>query len=556
LGEKGKKVPDTFFVRLVRGEVECYGSCVLRGSKDDGMTRKEDETLRFERLISDLSARFVRTSADAVDREIKHALQRIAEFFDVDRAHFAEFVDGGKTLLVSHEYRLPGIETFPNRLTDDMAPWFMERLRSGEIVKIHRLEDLPEEAGWESEQVRKTDLKSALAVPVSVGGSVICALSFDSFRAQGVWTDEQTQRIQLIGEIFASALQRSRTERKLKTALREVKMLKDQLQRDYAYLREEIDARGGYRQIVGESSVLKYLLFRVEQIARTDTTVLILGETGTGKELIAHAIHDASPRRKRPLVKVNCAVLPSNLMESELFGHEKGAFSGATDSRLGRFEVADGTTLFLDEVGELPAESQAKLLRVLEEGEFEHVGSSQTKKVNVRVIAASNRDLEGAVDEGVFRKDLWYRLNVFPITVPPLRDRQEDIPLLVDWLVRDICARHGRKAPKIPAKALRILQAYDWPGNVRELRNVIERSLITTQGATLELEALPVSRKAENGPARGKKSLEQIERDYIVEVLEQTRWRVHGPEGAAKILGLHPSTLRSRMHKLGIDRSA
>ena len=519
------------------------------------MSRKADDNLGFERLISDLSARLVGTSADEVDREIKHALEQIVKFFDVDRGHFAEFVDESRTILVSHEYRLPGIEPFPERLTDDMMPWFVGRLRSGETFKIHRLEDLPEEAIQEKEHLRRSDLKSSLAIPVSVGGSVTCVLSFDSFRSHRIWTDEQTQRIRMIGEIFANALQRSRTERKLKKALREVKVLKNQLQRDYSYLKEEVDARSGYERIVGESSVLKYLLFRVEQIARTDTTVLILGETGTGKELIARAIHDSSPRRKRPLVKVNCAVLPDNLIESELFGHEKGAFTGATDSRSGRFEVADGTTLFLDEVGELPAASQAKLLRVLEEGEFERLGSSHTKKVNVRVIAASNRDLETEVEKGLFRKDLWYRLNVFPITVPPLRDRREDIPLLAGWLARDICGRLGRKTPRLPKEAIRALQAYDWPGNVRELRNVIERSLITTQGDTLEVQGLPGPRRPENGSARLGKSLEELEREYIVEVLEQTRWRVHGPEGAARILGLHPSTLRSRMRKLGIERS-
>jgi len=281
---------------------------------------------------------------------------------------------------------------------------------------------------------------------------------------------------------------------------------------------------------------------------------LIQGETGTGKELIAHAIHDASPRRERPLVKVNCAALPANLIESELFGHEKGAFSGAAEKRKGRFEVADGATLFLDEIGELKAESQAKLLRVLEEGEFERVGSSHTTKVDVRVLAASNRDLESEVERGLFRKDLWYRLNVFPITVPPLRDRLEDVPLLVDWIVKDICRRLGRKTPKIPKKATKALQAYDWPGNVRELRNVIERAVITTRGNVLELQDLHVGQALEARPARVARSLDELERDYIIETLEKTYWKVEGPGGAARILRLHPSTLRSRMRKLGIEK--
>jgi transcriptional regulator with GAF, ATPase, and Fis domain len=526
----------------------------LNGSRDEGMAQKGDESLRFERFISDLSARFVMASCAEVDREINNALEKIVKFFDVDRADFAEFTEERRILILSYEYVLPGIEPFPGQITDAVLPWFTERLRSGEVVEMRRLDDFPEEAIREREYVRRSGLKASLNIPVSIGGSVIGVLSFDSFRSHRIWTDEQVKRIRMIGDIFANALQRSRAEKRLRTALREVKVLKNQLERDYSYLREEMDARGGYKRIVGESSVLKYLLFRVEQIARTDTTVLILGETGTGKELIARAIHDGSPRGKRPLVKVNCAVLSNNLIESELFGHEKGAFSGAADSRSGRFEVADGTTLFLDEVGELPAASQAKLLRVLEEGEFERLGSSHTKKVNIRVVAASNRDLEMEVEQGLFRKDLWYRLNVFPITVPPLRDRREDIPLLVDWLARDICGRMGRRTPKIPQKAIRVLQAYDWPGNVRELRNVIERSLITTQGDALDVGDFPGPRKVENGPSRRKKSLEDLEREYIFEVLEQTRWRVHGPEGAARILGLHPSTLRSRMQKLGVER--
>jgi len=522
------------------------------GSRE--MNEMADERLRFEQLISDLSAKFVRVSSDRVGPEIRNAITEIVRFFDFDRGEFGEFAEDSNSLLLRQSYTRAGIEPFPDEITNDLLPWYTETLRSGQVVRMERPEDLPKEATREREYVRRVGMKSSLNLPISIEGAIVCILSLESFRSYRVWTDEEVRRIQLIGEIFANALRRSRTEKKLREALSEIKQLKDQYSSDYSYLREEIRRRGDYKRIVGKSNALKHTMSRIEQIGHTDTTVLIQGETGTGKELIAHAIHDASPRRERPLVKVNCAALPANLIESELFGHEKGAFSGAVEKRKGRFEVADGATLFLDEIGELKAESQAKLLRVLEEGEFERVGSSHTTKVDVRVLAASNRDLESEVERGLFRKDLWYRLNVFPITVPPLRDRLEDVPLLVDWIVKDICRRLGRKTPKIPKKATKALQAYDWPGNVRELRNVIERAVITTRGNVLELQDLHVGQALEARPARVARSLDELERDYIIETLEKTYWKVEGPGGAARILRLHPSTLRSRMRKLGIEK--
>ncbi|GAB6193603.1 sigma 54-interacting transcriptional regulator [Desulfocastanea catecholica] len=345
---------------------------------------------------------------------------------------------------------------------------------------------------------------------------------------------------------------RKNNEEQLRQALLEIQHYKEQLEAESAYLRREMKLSCNHDNIIGSSNALQYVLFKIEQIAATDTSVLLLGETGTGKELFARAIHKNSGRKDRPLIKINCATLPANLIESELFGHEKGAFTGAHLRQTGRFELADKATIFLDEIGELPLELQAKLLRVLQEGEFERLGGSRTIKVDVRVIAATNRDLEADVCNGLFRKDLWYRLNVFPITAPPLRDRVDDIPQLVRYFV-DIFARKLRKnIDLVPLSVMNQLEKYPWPGNIRELENVIERAVINTSGSTLHLAD---ELKQPNGARTTQlKSLEDMEREYITMVLEKTNWKVSGQNSAAEILGLKRSTLRARMEKHGIRR--
>jgi chemotaxis protein methyltransferase CheR len=339
---------------------------------------------------------------------------------------------------------------------------------------------------------------------------------------------------------------------KAEADLSEIKKLKDQLEAERAYLQEEIKLEYNHDKIIGQSDSLKYVLYKAEQIAGSDTTVLVLGETGTGKELVARAIHGLSLRKNRSLVKVNCAALPSNLIESELFGHEKGAFTGSHSRRLGRFEVANGATLFLDEIGELPLELQSKLLRVLQDGEFERLGSSNSVKVDVRVVAATNRNLEEEVRKGRFREDLLYRLNIFPITMPPLRDRMEDIPLLVDFYVKKISKRMAKTIELISAGVMSSLQNYHWPGNVRELENVIERAVINSSGPKLRL-ADELKRPLQ-GLITNNKTLDAVERDYIVQTLDQTHWKIGGKNSAAEILGLDRSTLRGRMRKLGIQK--
>lgn len=336
-------------------------------------------------------------------------------------------------------------------------------------------------------------------------------------------------------------------------AYEEISRLKAQLEQENLYLQEEIKTELNFEDIVGRSSPVKSVLKAVETVAPTDATVLLLGETGTGKELIARAIHSLSKRRNKALVKVNCAALPAGLIESELFGHEKGAFTGALMRKIGRFELADHGTIFLDEIGDLPQDLQAKILRVLQEREFERVGSAQTIKVDVRVIAATNKNLERSVQEGGFRQDLYYRLNVFPVRMPALRERREDISLLVKYFAMKYSTKLGKRIETIPQKSMDSLSAYPWPGNVRELENIIERAVITSRGSQLELgDWLPKPGSAPVGERIP--TLEELEREHIVQVLELTGWRVSGERGAAKLLGLRPTTLEARMKKLGIQR--
>ncbi len=345
-------------------------------------------------------------------------------------------------------------------------------------------------------------------------------------------------------------------------ALKELKALKKRLEEENVYLKSEIREARLFTDIIGSSNVLQYVLTRVQQVAATDTTVLIQGETGVGKELVARAIHDSSPRSEKPFISINCAALPPNLIESELFGHERGAFTDAQRRRKGRFELADGGTLFLDEVSELPQETQAKLLRILQDGKFERVGGSKTLQSDARIIVATNRDLNKEISEGRFRADLFYRLNVFPVTVPPLRKRTQDITLLVEHFVRFFNKKFGRHIEQIAESDMEKLRQYPWPGNIRELRNIIERAMITSDGHMLVLQDMSTflpMHDNDSQPSGPQDSiqvlpLEEVERQHIQNALKATEWRVSGLKGAARLLEINPSTLRSRMKKLGISK--
>ena len=390
------------------------------------------------------------------------------------------------------------------------------------------------------------------------GAPPIGILGLNTTRAERDWPDALVKRLQLVAQLFANALarkqadtERKRMEDQLLERLQEIEALKYRLESENIYLREEVRHLVAHADIVGQSAAMQKVLAEAEQVAGTDSTVLLLGETGTGKELLARAIHRMSLRKDRPLITVNCAALPPTLIESELFGREKGAYTGAMTRMTGRFEIADGSTLFLDEIGELPLDLQSKLLRVLEEGTFERLGSTKPLHVDVRIIAATNRDIEQEIKDGKFRQDLFYRLNVFPIVIPPLRERPDDIPLLVRAAINEFRKKMKKEIESIPKKTLEALKSYSWPGNVRELRNMIEHAMILSKGKTLHMD-VPDSASSETVAAG---SLEDMERRHVVAVLNKTDWRIAGPGGAAEVLGLKRTTLQAKMKKLGIRRS-
>ncbi|MFN0131622.1 MAG: sigma 54-interacting transcriptional regulator [Phycisphaerales bacterium] len=386
-----------------------------------------------------------------------------------------------------------------------------------------------------------------------------------SFPVEYVSTPVRDENGKLIGAVvtFNDISERKKREEALHNALAEVERLKERLQAENLYLRQEIKVSHNFEEIIGQGPAMTKAKRLIEQVAATDATVLILGETGVGKELFARAIHNLSWRRERPLIKVNCAALPSSLIESELFGHERGAFTGATVRRAGRFELANGGTIFLDEIGELPIELQAKLLRVIQEGEYERLGGSETIRTDIRIVAATHRDLRKMIQAGTFREDLFYRLNVFPVSVPALRDRREDIPQLVTHFVRKFAKQQGKAIENIPDHVQTALREYDWPGNIRELENVIERAVILSNQGTLRVDGAIAAQtkrspdaEAAVPPGVDRRTLEEVERMHILYVLTLTSWRIAGDHGAAAILDMHPNTLRSRMAKLGIKKTA
>ncbi len=388
-------------------------------------------------------------------------------------------------------------------------------------------------------------LRSGCIVPLITANRTLGTLSLSSLRP-AAFTQEDVDLLMRVANQVAIAIENA-------LAYREIAELKNKLADEKLYLEEEIRTEYTFEEIVGESPALKAVLSQVETVAATDSSVLVLGETGTGKEVIARAIHDLSPRRERTFVKVNCAAIPTGLLESELFGHEKGAFTGAIAQKVGRFELAHRGTLFLDEVGDIPLELQPKLLRVLQEKEFERLGGTRTQHVDVRVVAATNRDLTQMVEDRLFRSDLYYRLNVFPIVVPPLRERAEDIPLLVRYFAQKHARRMDRHIETIPAEEMEALTRYHWPGNVRELENLIERAVILSRGPALHV-PLPEDRLSGEAPAATPVTLEAAEREHILRALRDTNWVIAGPSGAAARLGMKRTTLQSRMAKFGISR--
>jgi formate hydrogenlyase transcriptional activator len=517
-----------------------------RVSVIDGLRRG----LEFEKLLSEISETFINLSPALVDGAIEDCLKRVVECFHVDQATLWEVESETAGLIGSHRWHRSEFPHQPDRIEANEFPWVLERIRNGQVICIPRPQLLSEEADRELDFISLTGMNSIVVAPLLIGGRLAGALSMCSDRQHQTWDAVVISRFQQAGNVFANALARKHADEVLQAAYAKISELNERLEQENVYLREEIKLEHNHVAVIGQSPAIRGVLKKVEQVAATDSAVLLLGETGTGKELMARTIHELSRRKDRPMVKVNCAAMPATLIESELFGREKGAYTGALSREIGRFELADRSTIFLDEIGELPLELQAKLLRVLQDGEFERLGSSRTLRVDVRVIAATNRDLRAMVKEGEFRQDLFYRLSVFPIEIPPLRERREDIPALVWYNLKDQCARMGRDVRSINRTTLKAFEEYSWPGNVRELRNMIERYLILYPGPVFRAEVPELGDAAAPAPQQ----LDDVERHHMLRVLQGTRWRIRGKGGAAELLGLKPTTLEARMKKLGITR--
>jgi len=507
--------------------------------------------IEFESMLAEVCARLL-AAEETFELELDRSIERLSRFFGADRGSVLFFEDDDTTNVVA-SFAAGRLTALPKGPAPRLPNW-SRRARQALGFLLRRPEDLPESWTEEREWIAAHGIKSNLMLPLHVGGRPLGLLSFTSVESVRDWSPELLTRFQLFGEILASAIVRSRAERDLRASLAEIARLRERAEAENVVLREEVRDAQGFDEIVGRSPALMGVLHLIEQVAPTGTAVLLTGETGTGKELIARAIHRKSPRRERPFVAVNCAALPGTLIESELFGYERGAFTGALQKRLGRFEVASGGTIFLDEISDIPGDIQGRLLRVLQEGTFERLGSSRTIRTDVRVVAATNRDLEGAVAEGRWRADLYYRLKVFPIEVPPLRERREDIPLLVWYFVTLKRKTLARAVTRVPDRAMAAFERYDWPGNVRELENVIERALILSPGDTLLVDDRTFASPGKPRPESGTFRLEDVERAHILKTLGECGWRIAGHGNAAERLGMNRSTLRSRMEKLGIER--
>jgi PAS domain S-box-containing protein len=508
-----------------------------------------DQKLEFERLIAELSVRFINESADQVLEAVRDAIRQIGEAIDVDRCSFFRIVDGEVTPAPIAWWGRPGVPApVPATSLKDRFPWTREAIVEGNVVSFSSLDEVSnpvDREGYAAQEIR-----AGVTVPIAVGGQVVGVLGCAMMRSERAWTTETLHTMRVTAAVLGNILARCESDETLRQTILQVEHMRDRARAETLYLRRESQERAGTGVIIGQSQAIRNVLEQARQVAATDSTVLLLGETGTGKELIAAHIHELSARRNRIMVRVNCSAIPSTLMESELFGREKGAFTGALARQIGRFELADHSTIFLDEIGELPPDVQVKLLRVLEERQIERLGSPKGVHVDVRIIAATHRNLEKRIAESAFRDDLFYRLNVFPIQVPPLRERADDIPLLVWRFVDEFSKAFGKRVDAISREDMAVLQRYSWPGNIRELRNVVERAMIVSTNTQLSIPLPAVAHAA------GKRSLKlnDVEREHIQSVLDSAGWRIRGATGAAALLGLKPTTLEARMAKLGLVR--
>jgi transcriptional regulator with GAF, ATPase, and Fis domain len=509
----------------------------------------------FFGLVRDVSSLLVSARSKEIEKALDDCLAKLGEYFDVQQVALGQISSSGELL---PSLRMWGDVPAIDFLTVDppgpeMVAYF---IRNGSLT-WNCLEDLDGLPQWR-EHCRQVGAVAGSMWLHSDFGSHVEGLAL-SRSSPKVWPKDTVECLGVVGQVLFNAFYRQTADNALEQAFAEIEALKEKLVVENETLRQEVEVLHADDELIGKSHVFRTAIFQAEQVAPTDSTVLLLGETGTGKGLMARRIHERSRRSQRPLITVNCAALPSSLIESELFGHEKGAFTGAVTKKIGRFELADGGTIFLDEVGDLPTELQAKLLRVLQDQEFERLGSSTTQTTDARVIAATNRDLDRLIEQGEFRADLYYRLGVFPIRAPALRERRADIPLLVWFFISELQHRLGREFDEVSAQAMDALTAYDWPGNVRELKNIVERAMILSQGSVLQLgdwfssqqEVKVVSFQPHE---RAGETIEEVERAHIEKVLAECDWKIRGKGGAAEHLGLKRTTLQSRMKKLGIER--
>ena len=511
-----------------------------------------ETVVAFERLVADIAVRFVNVRPGGIDGLIVESQQRIAEALDLDRCVLWQFTKDEEDLVYTHGWMRPEFEQIPPGVSARKEyPWFFEKVKANEAVWNDTVEDVPSQ--HDRENMKRIGTAANVVLPVPAEGRVLGALSFGSITKARKWDPEVIDRLRLVAAVFGQGLARRDDLARLQSALGEVERLKDRLADENVQLRDAMRSFRSSATIAAGSRAVRKSLEMVASVAPTDASVLLHGETGTGKELFAQEIHRQSPRAGHDMVRVNCAAIPTALHESELFGRERGAYTGALSRQAGRFELAHGTTIFLDEIGELPLDAQAKILRVLQERTIERLGGTKAIPVDVRVIAATNRDLDAEMRARTFREDLYYRLNVFPIVVPPLRERIEDIPDLVWTFVDEFCRSFNKKIQSISRDSLEALQRYSWPGNVRELRNLIERAVILSNGPRLVVEP-PFA--ARNEPVEAPTSLVEVEANHILGVLERTGWRVRGAGGAAEVLRMNPTTLDSRMLRLGIRRPA
>jgi PAS domain S-box-containing protein len=511
-----------------------------------------ENRLAFQALVSEVSADFVNLPSDRLDEAITDALRKVVESLDLDRAVVWLRDDEGDDFHLTQSWARNGLPMDPveRRSLKALFPFLWTRLMAGDVCSFARASDIPDDLTRAN--VVRFGSKAGCTVGFSIDGEVAGCVSYAG-RDEREWTSDVVGRLRLLSRVFANAFARQRSDRALQDALAEIKRLGDRLKAENTYLRSEVRQAMGGSPVVGQSPAILESLELAAQVAPTDSSVLLLGETGTGKELFAGQVHDLSARRDRLMVRVNCAAIPDTLLESELFGREKGAYTGALTRQTGRFELADKSTIFLDEIGDLPLEVQVKLLRVLEDRQVERLGSSRSIKVDVRIIAATHRNLEEMVAAGKFREDLYYRLNVFPIRVPPLRERPGDIPLLIWRFVDEFSKRFGKPVSSIDKDSLVDLQQHSWPGNVRELRNVVERAMIVAKPNGRLV--IPLASAASPAAAAPKSSkLVDVEIAHMRSVLEASGWRIRGAGGAAERLGLKPSTLETRLAKLGMRR--